>query len=553
MTAARSALRALALVASFALVSLASNARALEVWLASTQSCNSCDIYQRAAQSRGYGRALRYADGAGLTIPILSIEKSALASDVLAQLPEDVGPRSKYWDVTLLVLVVDAGRVMSAGNIAESADNDELRHSRAVMFPPSAPADGDPALRDENLYPAFFASHWNLEYFVDVALGKRPKRIAKPPVDLASPNFASLAPRNVILWGSASTPLAHALFIPTRLREIRTSIEGLKIGGLRFVTLDGHGPGVDGNDTSYIEGGRTLFKRADVHADYAADAAGLSSVLTGVLRADHARTLLVQAGHAGPTGAPLWGHGLTLSPADIEPIKRESSGELLMVSGVCNGGQFAKAVQCGFFAAHPDVRASGCQLSPAALQTSDDYLRHFFRGATVGATNGDSRKRGGAMPATLYDAHWYASARLEDEAISYTTTDALIDDYFAAHPDKLPESLTVAAIRSAAPAVGRAEAEAATALTAGLAPETPIPLLGFVELNHEADAKLADARELSSAERNRIVALPYKLVLPMLARRIAYAGLRVQDPAFAAASACEKQSLPQFLGTARAR
>ncbi len=66
-----------------------------------------------------------------------------------------------------------------------------------------------------------------------------------------------------------------------------------------------------------------------------------------------------------------------------------------MVSGACNGGQFAKAVQCGFFAAHPDVRASGCQLSPAALETSDDYLRHFFRAATAEA-NGDSRKRGGA-------------------------------------------------------------------------------------------------------------------------------------------------------------
>jgi hypothetical protein len=545
-------LRALALAAGIALGALAGNARALEVWLASTQSCNSCDIYQRAAQSRGYGRALRYTDGAGLTIPILSIDKGALASDVLAQLPEDIGPHSKYWDVTLLVLVVDAGRVVSAGNIAESADNDELRHSRAVMFPPSAPADSDPALRDENLLPTFFASHWNLEYFVDVALGKRPKRTAKPPVDHASPNPAPRGPRNVILWGSAPTPLADALFIPTRLGEIRAAIDGAKLGGLRFVTLYGHGPGIEGNDTSYIEGGRTLFKRPDLHADYAADAAGLNSVLTGVLRADRARTLLVQVGHAGPTGAPLWGHGLTLSPADIEPIKRESSGALLMVSGVCNGGQFAKAVQCGFFAAHPDVRASGCQLSPAALETSDDYLRHFFRAATAEPANGDSRKRG-APAATLYDAHWYASARLEDEAISYTTTDALIDDYFAAHPDKLPESLTVAAIRSAAPAVGRAEAEAATALTAGLAPETPIPLLGFVELNHAADAKLADARELSSTERNRIVSLPYKLVLPMLARRIAYAGLRVQDPAFAAASACEKQSLPQFLGTARPR
>ncbi len=177
MTAAHRALRALALAAATALVLLASNARALEVWLASTQSCNSCDIYQRAAQSRGYGRALRYADGGGLTIPILSIDKNALAPDVLAQLPEDIGPHSKYWDVTLLVLVVDAGRVVAAGNIAESADNGELRHSHEVMFPPAEPPDGDPSLRDENLYPAFFASHWNLEYFVDVALGKRPKRV----------------------------------------------------------------------------------------------------------------------------------------------------------------------------------------------------------------------------------------------------------------------------------------------------------------------------------------------------------------------------------------
>jgi hypothetical protein len=209
-------------------------------------------------------------------------------------------------------------------------------------------------------------------------------------------------------------------------------------------------------------------------------------------------------------------------------------------------------VQCGFFAAHPEVRASGCQLSPAALETSDDYLRHFFKAATAGALTADARKRG-ALPPTLYDAHWYAAARLEDEAISYTTSDALIDDYFAAHPDKLPESLTVASIRSAAPTVGRTEADAATALTAGLSPDTPISLTGYVDLNHGADAKLADARELSSAERNTIVALPYKLVLPVLARRIAYAALRVQDPAFVAASACEKQPLSQFLGTARSR
>jgi len=542
--------RTLILFAWVALGSLAGRAHALEIWLASTQSCNSCDLYQSAAQTRGYGRALRYADGAGLTIPILSIDKAVLASDVVSQLPTDVGPRSKFWDVTLLVLVVDGGRVLAAGNIAESADNNELRHSRAVMFPPAAPPDDDPALRDENLYDEFFASHWNLEYFVDVALGKRPKRAATRPVDLASASPAPLGARNVILWGSAATPLANALFIPTRIAEIRGALERLSIGGLRFVTVYGHGPGVEGNDTSYIADARTLFKRADVRADYAADAAALNSVLTGVLHAERAHTLLVQVGHAGPTGAPLWGHGLTLVPADIEPIKRDAGGALIMVSGACNGGQFAKAVQCGFFAAHPDVRASGCQLSPAALETSDDYLRYFFRAAAGAETN--ARKRG-AQPATLYDAHWYASTRLEDQSLSYTTTDALIDDYFAAHADKLPASMTVTELRRAAPALARSEADALAALTVGLAAETPIPLSGYIDANHAADAKLADARELPSAERDKIVALPYKLMLPMLARRIAYAGLHLQDPDYALAATCERQSLQQLFGTPRPR
>ncbi|HET8696979.1 MAG TPA: hypothetical protein VFO94_05815, partial [Gammaproteobacteria bacterium] len=60
------------LVALLALSSCAQSAQALEVWLASTpDKCNSCAIYRQVAQQRGYGRALRYADGAGLTIPIL--------------------------------------------------------------------------------------------------------------------------------------------------------------------------------------------------------------------------------------------------------------------------------------------------------------------------------------------------------------------------------------------------------------------------------------------------------------------------------------------------
>jgi len=309
----------------------------------------------------------------------------------------------------------------------------------------------------------------------------------------------------------------------------------------------GHGPGVDGNDTSYIVDGHTQFKRADIRADYAADAAGFNSALTGVLRADRARTLLVQVGTSGPTGAPLWGHGLPLTPADLEPLK-SAAGKVVMVSGACNGGQFAKVAQCGFFAAHPDVKASGCQLSPAALETSDDYLRFFFRAATGAAQAkgpANARARSAAAP-TLYDAHWYASTRLEDHQLSYTTTDALIDDYFAANPDKLPATMTVVEIRDAVRTLLPAEVAAVLVLTAGLADDRPIPLTGYIDANHAADAKLADARELSSAERNQITALPYKLELALLARRLAYSALHVADPQFAAAAKCEQQSLATF-------
>jgi hypothetical protein len=526
----------------------ASDADALEVWLASTLDCNSCALYERVAQQRGYGRALQYADRGGLTIPILAIDKGVLAADVIEQLPADLGPKSPNWAAQLLVLVMDVDRVLIAGNIAESADNSGLRQPEPVMFPAAAPPDTDPALRPGGLYSEFFVANWNIEYFVDVALGKQPRRPQASLIDLEAVEPATLGTRNVILWGSAGTPLENAQFIPTRLGEIRAALERMSLGSPRFVTLYGHGPRVQGNDTSTIVDGRTRFERAPLRADYAADAAGLNAVLTGVREARGAHTLLVQVGHSGPTGAPLWGHGLTLTPADLEPLAGQ---DLVMVSGACNGGQFALSAQCGFFAAHPEVNASGCQLSPGAIAASDDYLRLLFRSASASASG--ERSRGRPAPPSLYEAHWYASTRLEDHQISYTTTDALIDAYFDEHPEAVPTGVTVAQIQAAAQAGPRVEAEAAAALTQGLAPDLVIPLTGYVDANHEADTKLVDARELPSSERNAIVALPYKLMLPMLARRIAYARLNIASSEFARAASCEQRSLPQIFSPQRGR
>src|SRR5690606_296280 len=123
----------------------------------------------------------------------------------------------------------------------------------------------------------------------------------------------------------------NPMFIPARIGEIRAAVEGMKLDGLRFVTLFGHGPDVAGNDTSHIVDGRTRFRRAAIDADFGADAASLNRVLTAALRTEAARTLIVQVGHSGPVGSPLWGHGLTLTPADLEPL-REAAGNIVMIS-----------------------------------------------------------------------------------------------------------------------------------------------------------------------------------------------------------------------------
>ena len=135
-----------------------------------------------------------------------------------------------------------------------------------------------------------------------------------------------------------------------------------------------------------------------------------------------------------------------------------------MVSGGCHSGIFASAVQCGFFAAHPDVLASGCQLSEEAIATSDDYLKLFFDGLQRSPDTADAA----AAAVTLEEAHWYASTRIEDHQLSYTSVDALVDAYFAAAPNELPDTVSVAQLRRVAERATPAEARAFAELTASL-------------------------------------------------------------------------------------
>jgi hypothetical protein len=218
-----------------------------------------------------------------------------------------------------------------------------------------------------------------------------------------------------------------------------------------------------------------------------------------------------------------------------------------MISGGCDSGVFARSTQCGFFAAHPRVLATGCQLSPEAIDKSDDYLRFFF--SSLKDENRRSADSNGDGKITLEESHWYSSVRIEDHQVSYSTIDALADEFFAADSSRLPATVTVADAIKLADTADPAEKKALQLLTAKLASASTLELQTIVQRNHAAQKRLEHSREDSSAERNALIALPYKLMLPMLVRRLLYERANSENAQLMSAQGCERQTVQEFLGS----
>lgn len=518
-------------------VSLAEPAAPMEIWLASSESCNSCTIFEELAQRRGYGDELVYHNNRDqIRIPIRRVRKSALPPGLLAQLSGNSGPSSKYWPLQLTVIVVRQEKVLYFGNIGDSLDIRTVPIPAERMLPPQHPPGGHPSLQETSDYKNLFLQHWNLEYFVAVALGDRAAHTNAALVDFDAVRPATLGQAGVVLWGAAETPIKNRQFIARRMQSIRSVLQRLPVPGLTFTTLYGQGSDPEANDTSVMSDGRIGFTHPDMPIDFAADLPGIEAVFGGIKRRHGRRTLLVHVGHSGPNGIPIWGLHGTVTPDDFTALGEGSVSDLVMVSGGCHSGIFARSVQCGFFAAHPDVIATGCQMSDSAIESSDDYLRLFF----------DPIPNLQQSP-TLSQAHWSASVRLEDHQLSYTTVDALADNYFATSSARLPPSMSVAEIRRLRSAATLEEAKALDVLTAGLAADLPVSLTDVVERNHAARAKLQNAREFSSQRRNTIIALPYKLMLPMLARRLVFRKAGSTDKHLQRATQCESQSIADAL------
>jgi hypothetical protein len=512
------------------------NSHELELWLASGPECNSCEIFAELSQRRGYAREVRYERGADtVVVPIERVDKSTLPVNVLNQLSGDSGPSSRHWPIQLTVLVVRNGTVLSFGNIADSADLRTAKIAEVRMKPPARPTPDHPALSDTTDYRSYFLDHWNLEYFVSIALGDRSKTEARF-IDLDASPAPQVGTTNVILWGAGGIPLKNGLFISQRIQEVRAVLEReLADRNPRFITLYGRGPSGDSNDTSVRRNGAVSFFHPQFPIDYAADLAGVSSVFSALKRAHGKHSLLVHVGHSGPNGIPIWGMLGTFTPEDLSRISATRQSELIMISGGCHSGVFARAVQCGFFAAHPEVVSTGCQLSQEAVGRSDDYLRWFFASISQHRATGEN--------VSLERAHWDASVRLEQHQISYTTVDALADAYFMANADALPQHMTVSDIRKLRPTATVSEAQALDVLTSDLDAQLSIALTDIVQRNHAAEKRLQGMTESSSERRNDALRLPYRLMLPSLTRRLIYRSRNSVDEDLQHATACEARSL----------
>ena len=87
------------------------------------------------------------------------------------------------------------------------------------------------------------------------------------------------------------------------------------------------------------------------------------------------------------------------------------------------------------------------------------------------------------------------------------------------------------------------EAEALDVLLSGLEPSLQIALGEAIERNRAADKVLQGLVEASSAQRNQKLALPYRLMVPSLARRLVYRSAQGADPELRRATECEAGSL----------
>lgn len=479
-----------------------------EIWLLSGKDCNICELFDEVKQKRGYGEELLVA---GKRYPIRHVDKSSLPDFLTLAIGDGVD--SRHWPLQLTVAIVDNETLLYYGNIAQSADFSQAFLNKEYMKPRrEVPLE---ELHDYGFnYLEFFRQQFNLEYFVNVALyGATPHKDNALTIKLSSDFQKNQA--NLSIWGSAMQPAANGLFISTRINQLQSKLENHDP-----LVIFAHGKDAEAMDTLTLKDDKYTFVKAPVKADFAADLDGLQDWFSTIKNSEKNNHLIVQVGHSGPNGSPVWGHSLPLDKPLLQSTIEKTGKDTVLVSGSCHSGLFAGAASCGFYAAHPEAIATGCQTSLSAIEASDDYLKFFFSDDKQRDLNNDEK-------VTFNEAHWYASSRLEHHNISYTDTDAIIDDYFLKHPESLGQGISLQKLKGLKGLLSPQEQYALNNMADGLSGETKIDLTDHVAQHKSAIKALEGKTELSSVKRNKVTALNYPLNLVILARRALYKELNM--------------------------
>ena len=460
-----------------------------QVVLLKPRDCNGCVYVEEALKRSSQLRSVTLSDGQGGSAQA-AIERRT--EGVLTESEREQLAALPYFDAAqwaaqaqsgqLQVLLKEAGRIVAAGAIDDSADLRSRDFPLELTIP--VPGTAIDAVRERYglWFRDYFLREWNLDYFLQLARNPSLAQnhsfdnwVARQPVEALS---TPLQKANVLVVATASGAADNEIFNALRIDEIRSYLlthAGVDATQLRVFYGAGNQPGFNAVE---VRNGQRRFTRREV-AD--AQPARLQSLaaLFDVLHQQQpgSRNLIVLVGHGGPDGTYLWGQPNGLKADDLAALHRRGGGDDVLVSGNCFGGIMAQTTSCGFFGARPDIVATGCQADAAEVAQSKDYLHTFF-GALAPAQRSTVDSDGDGN-VSFEEAHWEATLHGDARNITYSTVDALAEAYFKAHPEQLPADISVGELLRLAEQAEPAERRAARELTRDVAGDQRISLRGL--------------------------------------------------------------------------
>lgn len=518
----------------------AAGAAGWEVVLLKPRNCSNCVQLEELLKRRSQLRQAVLEDGQGgqVTAPIQRRSSVELSDQEWSELRALPGFDEAQWQRqagagSAMVLLKRDGVIASAGGISESAD---LRGKRLPeeLTTPQAGRDPMAARGARGAYIGdLYLDAWNLGWFYQLALDPDLRRRREQQSWIAG-SSATLTPplgdANVLLASTASGADDNEIFNALRIEEIRDVLTGtlaVQPSQVRIFYGDGLSHGANALE---LRGGQVGLVRRNVTgaSPFTTDAA--RRIFNSIRARPGSRNLLVLVGHGSPEGMGAWGSPVALSPTTLRALHEHGGGDDVLVSGNCYGGVMARAASCGFFGARPDVVATGCQADAAEVAQSRDYLHTFFASFSPEAraladADGDGQ-------VSFAEAHWHASTEGDPRNVTYTSIDALADDWFAAHPEALPERLTVREAQQIAKQAPPAEGKALQRL------------LG----EHHPDLVLSLTDLAGQVERWQPGSVLPRAMTAQLMRRVLY--LQKADKAdaeLARLQSCESRSVAQFL------